>query len=160
MPAASAELRDLAAHLAQASGNGIEKEALDLIQRTAMQIQQLSQGAAPRKTGKLANSIRITWTDKLSATIGPSVPYGVYQEFGTGTRGEYPGKIYEIRPKTKPYLVFKVNGKTVVARVVHHPGIKAHPYMRPATIAALEPFADQLAERGQLLIIKGPGSTL
>lgn len=160
MTAASADLRELASDLAYASGTGIEKAAIDLITDVAMKVQQFAAAAAPRDTGKLSASIAITWVDRLTAVIGPTVFYGVYQEFGTGSRGEFPGHIYEIRPKSKPYLVFKVNGKTVVARVVHHPGVRAKPYMRPAAQQALQPFAGQLADRGQLLITKGPRSTL
>ena len=160
MTAASADLRELSADLAYAAGEGIEKAATDLIQRTAQLVQSYAQANAPVDTGKLVASIQIVWVDRLVAEIGPAVAYGAYQEFGTGTRGEFPGQMIEIRPKSKPYLVFQVNGKTVYARVVHHPGVKAQPFMRPALVQALDPYAGQLAEKGQLLITKGPRSAL
>lgn len=160
MTAASADLRQLSADLAYASGEGIDKVALQLIQETAVKVQTLAAAAAPVDTGKLAASIQITWVDRLVAEISPTVPYGAYQEFGTGTRGEFPGKMIEIRPKDKPYLVFQVGGKTVYAKVVRHPGVHAQPFMRPAAIQALDPYAGELAERGQLLITKGPRSAL
>lgn len=160
MTAASADLRQLAEDL-RGAGQNIEKVAATTIQRTAQQVQQIAAGNAPRSTGKLSASITITWVDHLTAVIGPSALYGVFQEFGTGSRGEFPGHPYEIRPKSPGgHLVFKVNGKTVVARVVHHPGVKAQPFMRPAAIQALDPFAGELIEKGLLLITKGPRSTL
>lgn len=159
MPAASVELRELAQDLTQA-GQRVEKVAADLIGQIAQQIQAYAQAAAPRDTGKLAGSIHIVWVDRLTAEVKPGVAYGPFQEFGTASRGEFPGKPYEIRPKAKPFLVFQVNGRTVYARKVTHPGVRAQPYMRPAALTALEPFADRLAERGALLITKGPRSAL
>ena len=160
MTAASADLRELAKDLAYAAGEGIDKSALELITETAAKVQSYAAAGAPVDTGKLAASIQITWVDRLVAEIGPTVPYGAYQEFGTGTRGEFPGQMITIRPKAKPYLVFQVNGKTVYAREVRHPGVRAQPFMRPAVVQALDPYAGELAERGQLLITKGPRSAL
>ena len=82
--------------------------------------------------------------------IGPTrVAYAVYQEFGTGTRGEFGGPVYEIRPR-KPggMLKFQVNGRTVYAKVVKHPGIPPHPYMRPAFERIVTPFGQSLSEVG------------
>lgn len=159
MTAASIDLRELAVDLTKA-GDSMEKVAADLIVQVAQQVQQYAQAEAPRKTGQLAMSIRVSWVDRLTADIGPTVPYGVYQEFGTGTRSEFGGEMYEIRPKNKPFLIFKVNGKTVAAKVVHHPGVPPRPYMRPAAVQAVQPFAGRLAEKGQLMIVKGPRSAL
>lgn len=160
MTAASADLRQLAADLAYASHEGIDKVAEQLIRETAMKVQALGAAKAPRKTGALASSIQITYLSPTEVVIGPSQPYGTYQEFGTGSKGEFPGHAYEIRPKNKPNLVFTVNGKVVYARVVHHPGVSAHPFMRPAAVEALEPYSDELLRRGQLLLTKGPRSAL
>ena len=160
MPAASADLRQLAQDL-RGAGQDIERVAAILVQQTAQKVQQLANANAPRDTGKLAASITITYVDRLTAVIGPTATYGVFQEFGTGTKGEFPGQPYEIRPKTKPYLVFKTkSGKTVVTRLVHHPGVKAQPFMRPAAVQALDPFAGELLAKGLLLITKGPRSVL
>lgn len=53
------------------------------------------------------------------------VDYARYVEFGT--------KPHEIRPKNPDgVLVFKVGGKTVRAKVVHHPGTVAQPFIRPS----------------------------
>ena len=56
-------------------------------------------------------------------------------------------------------LVFKVNGKTVFAKRVRHPGIKARPYLRPAFEATLgTDLLKQLADAGQAAIVKGPNA--
>jgi HK97 gp10 family phage protein len=154
--AASADLTALARDLNDASGVGIMAAAQQVIKDTAVKVQSLSQSMAPVKSGRLRNSISIKYPDPLSASIGPQVEYGVYQEFGTGSRGEFGGQPYEIKPKTQgSLLVFKVNGKTVYARRVMHPGIKAHPFMRPALTQALGAMAESMAEKGALLITKG-----
>lgn len=161
MTAASADLRSLAHDLAYASGDGIEKAAGNVIRETAMAVQSIASARAPRDTGKLSSTITIVWISKLEAVISPTEFYGAFPEFGTGARGEFPGQPYEIKPK-KPggVLVFTVGGRTVYARKVTHPGVRAQPYMRPAAKEALEPFTDKLLAAGALLITKGPRSAL
>ncbi len=97
MTAASADLRSLAADLEQASGMGIDRAAAEVVRAAASGIQGQAQQFAPVRTGALRSSIQVTMTGPTSATIGPTVPYGPYQEFGTGTRGEFPGPMYVIR---------------------------------------------------------------
>jgi HK97 gp10 family phage protein len=154
--AASADLASLAEDFAYASHQGMALAAAEVIQQAAQSIQQQAQANAPVKTGRLRDSITIHYTDALTATVGPSAPYGVFQEFGTGSRGEFGGPVYTIRPKRGGLLVFKVKGKTVYARVVHHPGIPPHPFMRPALVQVLgKELTANLAERGALLITQG-----
>jgi len=115
---------------------------------------------APKKTGRLSTSIsfKVTKGSKLEIDVG--APYGTYQEFGTGTRGEFPGRPYVITPKQAKVLRFTAGGKTVYTRKVTHPGIPARPYLRPAAIEEVGPLLDKLTEKGQALIIKGPNSAL
>lgn len=155
--AASVDLRNLAANLAYASGTGVELAAANVIRSNAEQIRAKAQTMAPVKTGALRQSITIRYEGGLKAVIGPEVPYGVYQEFGTGTRGEFPTGMYQIRPKSPDRrLVFKVNGKWVAAKVVNHPGIRPHPYMRPAVTATLGPeMTQEMADAGALVITRG-----
>lgn len=155
--AASLDLRNVAAHLAYASGDGIELAAANVIRDTAEQIRAKAQTMAPVKTGALKQSINVKYESGMKAIIGPEVPYGVYQEFGTGTRGEFPTGMYQIRPKSPDgRLVFKVNGKWIATKVVNHPGIRPHPYMRPAVTATLGPeMAQQMADAGALVIAHG-----
>ena len=114
---------------------------------------------APRKTGKLANSITSSVKDgKLTIEVG--VPYGMYQEFGTGTRGEFNGKPYTIVPRNAKYLKFKINGKTVYTKKVVHPGIPASPYLRPAALETFDKLFPKLVEQGAAYVVKGPKSAL
>lgn len=156
MSAASADLRSLAADLAYASGEGIARAAAETVRSYAGAIQQLARQYAPVSTGRLRDSIIVTFTSATQAVIGPTVDYGAYQEFGTGSRGEFPGGPYVIRPRNARALAFKVDGHLVVTKEVHHPGVPPVAYMRRATVAALDPMAAELAERGALLVTLGP----
>lgn len=157
MPAASADLTSLAADLAAASGQGIERAAAEVIRATATGIANTARQFAPVKTGMLRDSIHVTFTGPTQATIGPAVPYGPYQEFGTATRGEWPGPYYVIRPRHAAALSFIAkDGRRVVTQEVKHPGVKPKRYMRRAVEVELAGVADRLAEAGALLITKGP----
>ena len=95
----------------------------------------------PVKTGKLRGSLRIkVGTDTV--IIGPNeniAPYAGYVEFGT--------RPHEIRPKNpNGYLVFKMNGKTIYARKVRHPGTKPQPYVLPAFEAWVDSLGTMAAE--------------
>lgn len=155
MPAASADLTKLAQNLAYASGEGIQRVAAEVIKDTAERIKNVAAELAPKKTGELSRSIRIVYVSPVEAHIGPTAYYGVYQEYGTASRGEFGGAPYVIRPKRAERLHFQVDGKWVTAREVKHPGVPSHPYMRPATQQALGPAAADMAKRGALLITKG-----
>lgn len=125
MPAAYVDISNLAKDLSLA-GQRVDLAIAGAIRTAALAIQHEAQQDAPKKTGTLASSIQVNFVGPLTAVIGPTVYYGVYQEFGT--RGPY-----VIKPR-KPdgRLVFQVNGTTVFAKQVTHPGLHARPYMRPA----------------------------
>lgn len=66
------------------------------LRRTAFAIQADAQAAAPVDTGALRSSISTTITGSgsygaMTAEIGPTVEYGIYQELGTSTQ---PGQPY------------------------------------------------------------------
>jgi len=157
--AATADLVSLAADLSAASGDSLMISAEKIIKDAAQKIQATAQANAPFKSGKLRASIRIRYVGPLTAIIGPSVDYGVYQEFGTGTRGEFPTGVYEIRPRNAKVLSWTSNGKRRFAKVVHHPGIKPHPFMRPAFEQVLgDDVVSALADAGLAAITRGPGA--
>lgn len=159
MTAASADLVALSQNFAAASGQPFAQAASALVSSFASQIAQMAQSMAPVKTGALRESIQIQQSGPLSATIGPQKIYGSYQEFGTATRGEFGGSAYTIRPK-KPggMLVFTIDGKKIVTRQVTHPGIRPHPYMRPAFERVVTPFGQSLAELGGSYVKYGPNA--
>jgi len=158
MTAASADLRQLAQDLRAATGTPLDMAAAEVVRRAAVRVQASAMQFAPVATGALKNSITIRFDTPTSATIGPGVEYGPYQEFGTGSRGEFPGAPYEIRPKNASALSFTVDGKRVVTQKVVHPGVRAKRYMRRAVKEALEPLTADLAATGALLITKGPNA--
>jgi HK97 gp10 family phage protein len=158
--AASAEIAQLAKDLSAASGDSIERSAAQLIADGAQRIAAEARALAPVKTGKLQSSIHARWLNPMRVEIGPEVIYGPYQEFGTGSRGEFPGTPYEIKPK-KPggKLVFTKDGKTIVTRRVIHPGVRPQPYMRPAFEKVLKDVMERLASSGSASITRGPNAT-
>lgn len=80
---------------------------------------------APVDTGRLRASIRVERRSVLGLrmrwTIGSDVEYAPMVNDGT--------RPHVIRPKNAKVLRFKVGGQTVFARVVHHPGTRAQPFL-------------------------------
>ena len=148
------DLTNLADDLRKAgdkSGDSIQR----LLEFAANEIAAEGQNLAPVRTGKLRDSISVT-----SATgrvyVGPDIrkaPYASFVEYGTGARGEFPTGEYEIRPKTAKVLRFTMHGKTIFTKKVTHPGIKAHPYMRPAVVKWLSTLGEKAADVGVDLIM-------
>ena len=153
MTAASADLRSLAIRMSSAGGD-INIIASNLIKDTAKEIQSVAQSLSPVKSGALRRSITINYETATRAVIGPHVIYGPFQEFGTGSRGEFPTGPYTIKPKNGKVLAFKVaGGKTVFTREVKHPGIKAQTYTRPAIKRVIDTIAPELSKQGALKIV-------
>lgn len=145
--AATADLTALADDLARASGIGIYQAGQQLVAQGATIVQAQARSYAPKRTGFLAQSITVSFPDPLTAVIGPTARYGVFQEYGT--RGPY--IIRSKRPGG--VLVFTVNGRRVVARQVTHPGIPAHPFMRPAAQDAVDQLSAGLGDAGVRLVM-------
>jgi hypothetical protein len=80
---------------------------------------------APVDTGRLRASIRVERRSLFGLrqrwTIGSDVDYA--QMVNDGTRPHI------IRPKNAKALRFKVGGRTVYAKVVHHPGTRPRPFL-------------------------------
>ena len=67
-----------------------------VLRKTAFDIEHDAKLLAPVDTGNLMNSISTTITGdgrhgQMTAEIGPTAEYGIYQEYGTSTQ---PGKPY------------------------------------------------------------------
>lgn len=82
----------------------------------------------PVDTGRLRASIKgqltRTWTLRPQYTISTDVEYATMVHDGT--------RPHEIRPKNAQVLRFVMNGRVVFARVVHHPGTRARPFIERA----------------------------
>lgn len=157
MPAVSADLTNLAKALSAASKNSTP--AISAVMNSiANEMKDNMVQMAPKRTGRLAGSISVlrsgnTWT------IGPKgVNYAVYQEFGTASRGEFGGLPYKIRPRQEGgTLSFKIDGEWISTKEVTHPGIPAHPYVRPAAQAVLQSLQKKVGVAVQgLIVVKGP----
>lgn len=106
--------------------------ALDFRLQAKVQGQKLQGQVLNQVTGKLAASVRALPveedTGKVSGTVqaggGPAF-YGRIQEKGGTTA-------YDIRPVNKMALAFMLDGKQVIRRLVHHPPLKARPFMAPS----------------------------
>lgn len=95
------------------------------LEATARQVVNRAKILAPVDTGRLRASIRIesrrTLTLRSVYTVGSDVEYARMVHDGT--------RPHVIRPKTANVLRFRVGGRWVYAKVVHHPGTKARPFL-------------------------------
>ena len=100
------------------------------------------QEEAPKKTGEFARNIRFrTFVrgDRVGFTL--STPQPLKRWITEGTRP------HVIVPRGQGYpLRFEVNGRTVFAYRVNHPGTKPHPFDERAA-ASFEPEAQQALRR-------------
>lgn len=156
MPATTADLTQLAKALSEASKNS-DATVGAVMDSVANEIKDRMVQLAPKRTGRLAGSITVlkghnTWT------IGPKgVNYAVYQEFGTASRGEFGGLPYKIRPRQdNGMLHFKIDGEWISTKEVTHPGIPAHPYIRPAAQSVIGSLQSRMGVAAQnLIVLKG-----
>lgn len=156
MPAAAGDLRGLTAALAHAANAAPALVGAKVLRLAAQDIELRAAAAAPHRTGRLAESITVVYLGPLNAVIGPTAFYGVFQEFGTGQRGEFKGNTTVIKPKNpRGMLKFTVNGRTVYARQVRNPGVPPHPFMRPAFQQEMGMLTTNMAQLGAQLAIGG-----
>lgn len=91
----------------------------------ARQVVARAKVLAPVDTGRLRASIRVerrsTFGLRQRWTVGSDVEYAPMVNDGT--------RPHIIRPKRAKALRFKVGGKVVFARIVHHPGTRARPFL-------------------------------
>lgn len=146
------DLTQLAQNLTAASGGDFEQTAAEVVRQAAASVAEDAAARAPRKTGALSRSITVTFMGPLTAIVGPGAKYGVFQEFGTGSKSEFGGSYYWIYPKYAKKLRFQVNGKWVFAKKVHHPGVAPHPFMRPAIASQLQAMSAGMANTSLQMI--------
>lgn len=95
------------------------------LETVARQVMNRAKVLAPVDTGRLRASIRIesrrTLTLRSVYTIGSDVEYA--QMVHDGTRPHI------IRPRQAQALRFRIGGRIVYAKVVHHPGTRARPFL-------------------------------
>ena len=88
MPLDSSAIRNLAGNLSNA-GRETRVRAGIVVRKTAIDIQRDAKILAPYEFGNLRNSIGVSFGN-LSAEIGPTANYGVFQEMGTSRMAAQP----------------------------------------------------------------------
>lgn len=106
-------------------GRVIKGESRKALRLRAPQVLNRAKILAPVDTGRLRASGKISYSGLFSfrpkATIVFDVDYA--QMVNDGTRP------HAIRPKNASVLRFVVGGRVVYAKVVHHPGTRANPFL-------------------------------
>lgn len=105
-------------------------------------LQKSMQTEVPVKTGRLRDSI----TPRRVRTAGGlyGVAYGVFVRDGTAA--------HTIRPRNAKALRFVINGKTVFAKVVHHPGTRANRFDRRTVTRAEPALRVLMLENGRSIV--------
>lgn len=106
-------------------GRVIKGESRKALRLRAPQVLNRAKILAPVDTGRLRASGKVSYSGLFSfrpkATIVFDVDYA--QMVNDGTRP------HVIRPKNAKVLRFVVGGRVVYAKVVHHPGTRANPFL-------------------------------
>jgi hypothetical protein len=121
----------------------LKKNVRDAVRKATRDVKNEAVRRAPEDTGALKDSAS-HWVEGYEGFIEFDTPYAAAQEYGSGIA--YWGKPYSITPNEKEALKFTVNGKTIFAKSVVHPGVKAQPYLRPAIKRKKHAFKDHLEE--------------
>lgn len=97
-------------------------------------VQELARVLAPKRTGRLAESITVRMVPRLTGIavqVGTGVDYAKFQHDGTGVHGP---RHVPIRARRGKVMVFQVNGHTVFAKSVS--GAPATKFLEHALRAA------------------------
>jgi len=96
--------------------------------QSAVVVERRAKQLCPRRTGRLVRSITHELPSETKAVIGTNVEYGPVVELGS-----------------RPHLIEPVNAKALwwpkalhPVKVVHHPGTRPQPYLRPALEASIK----------------------
>lgn len=115
MTAAKIEIRQNPAGMAQ-----LDAEMMKFLVTRARRVQRNARRMAPGRMGKKVNAVIVG----RHVRIESSHPATMYVIKGT--------RKHIIRPRYRKVLKFNTKGRTVFARVVHHPGTKANDFLTKA----------------------------
>lgn len=103
----------------------IRQASMRELENTGRRVVNRAKILCPVDTGRLRASIKgkasRTWTLRPQFTVSSNVDYAPMVHDGT--------RPHIIRPRTKQVLKFNVGGQVVFAKVVHHPGTRARPFL-------------------------------
>jgi HK97 gp10 family phage protein len=154
------DFQELAKDLTAIQGGSVAINTKVMVASALSQIELLAEAYAPRRTGKLAGTIHTElFNNGMSGKVSVTASYAAYLEFGTGTRGEFPGSTIIIRPKNGKYLKFQgKGGQTIYAKEIRSPGMAPRPFLRPAFERVITPMVSGIADMAQMSILKGPNA--
>lgn len=113
----------------------IQGESRRTLRQRAPQVLNRARILAPVDTGRLRSSGKIQYSSFFSfrakATIVFDVDYAEMVHNGT--------RPHVIRPRNAQALRFVIGGRVVYAKVVHHPGTKANPFLDRAVREVMRP---------------------
>lgn len=115
MPAAKIEWRP--APGAQAE---LDKAVMDFLVKRARRVQRNARGMAPGRMGRKVNAVIVGKHVRIESNH-PATMFVI-----KGTRPHL------IRPRYRKALKFRVGGRTVFAKLVHHPGTKKNDFLTKA----------------------------
>ncbi len=115
MPAANIEWRQRPAGLA-----AIDAECQKFLMSRARRVQRNARAMAPGRMGRQVNAVIVGKHVRVESSH-PATMFVI--------RGTRP---HIIRPRYKKVLRFRVQGRTVFAKIVHHPGTKANDFLTAA----------------------------
>jgi len=95
------------------------------LKEASRQVVNRAKVLAPVRTGRLRGSIRAEepriFSLRGSVKVGSDLEYAAFVNDGT--------RPHIIRPRRAQVLRFTVGGRTVFAKVVHHPGTRPRPFL-------------------------------
>jgi len=113
------------------------EKARKAVNYTLYDIQSEAKTIVHKKTSNLASHIDVEMDPtEPSGVCGTNVKYGPDLEFGTAP--------HDIRPVAKKALYWK--GASHPVKVVHHPGNKPYPFLRPAYLSKVGNLTKYLQE--------------
>ncbi len=108
-------------------GEGVERGLEQGLLRGGEDVRAEAAANAPVDTGRLRQSIVVEQTDGTSVTVGTNLEYGIYVEFGTGSKGDS-----SVSHTTKEGWVY-YNEKT--GGFVYTAGQPPQPFLVPALLS-------------------------
>lgn len=116
-------------------GPELERQLRDVLQARMESLQRRVANQArqdvPVKTGHLGRSVR----EGAIRFVGPLTVEGSVEATASYAAAVHEGaRPHVIRPRTAKALRFEVGGRTVFAKMVRHPGMKARPFLRNAAL--------------------------
>lgn len=100
-----------------------------LMDESSIIVQELIRQNSPVRTGALRDSITIERTSVDTVIVGPTAPYAPFVEFGVAA--------HEIVPVRAEALRFTIDGETVFAKRVMHPGFEGRAFIKQSSEEAI-----------------------